>query len=279
MRSFALALTLVLGATCLARHAHATSCGSYPGRDVYWPFGVNPVPTDFRPWMTIDCFTLTDYPLGVCSLRADDHDVPVTLELDGDERCDTPGLYGVEPIVTFVPAEPLRPGREYALTCENREEEAEYWTFTTREDEDPAAPPDEIVIASAVHTQGDEDGCCGGGDLLELTFTDYQAAYLREGGRIDVLYPDGQAFPIIPSRLYEQVYDLDVVLPLAGGPIDLTPIAADGRRGPTTRFNPDNARRQAVYVPCAVAPRGAPLAPWLLVPFAWMHAHRRRRRR
>jgi hypothetical protein len=277
MRSFALALALVLGSTCLARQAHATSCGSYPGQ-VYWPFDAYPVPTDFRPWMTTDCFTLSDYPFGDCSLRAHDHDVPVTLELDGDDLCATPEPYGVESIVTFVPAEPLRPGRKYALTCENREPEAESWTFTTRENDDPAAPPEEVVIASAVHTQGDDDGCCGGGDLLELTFADYQAAYLAEGGRIDILYPDGQIFPIVPSRSYETIYDIDAVLPPVGGPIDFTPVAADGERGPTTRLDPESIRRQAVYVPCAIAPRGFPLALWLLVPFVWMHAHRRRRR-
>lgn len=274
MRSFALALTLVLGSTCLARQAHATSCGPAPW-EVYRPFEDIAVPTDFRPWMMTECYALDQSPLSDCSIRAHDHEVAVAIELR-DDSCGTFGPYGAHVLLTFVPAEPLRPGRRYTLDCQGAEEP---WIFTTREDDDPAAPPEQVVVASAVHTQEDEDGCCGGGDRLELKFAGHPAAYVAEGGRIEAVYPDGRIFAIIAERSFEADYeDVDAIFPLTDGPIDLTPVAADGRRGPTTRLAPADIRRQAVYVPCTVAPRGSPLALWLLVPFVWMHAHRRRRR-
>lgn len=266
MRS--LALTLVLGSTCLVRHAHATSCGPAPW-DIEWPPGTITVPTDFQPWLMIWCAVLDEFPPSDCSLRAHDHEVAVALELR-DPSCDT---YGP---LTFAPAETLRPGRRYTLACRGADVA---WSFTTREDDSRAAPPEEVVITSAVHTQEDDDGPCNVGDLLELTFAGHPATYVGEGGRIEAAYPDGRIFAIVAERSFVAGYEeVDAILPIVDGPIDFTPVAADGQRGPTTRLTPADIRRQAVYIPCAVAPHGSPLAPWLLVSVAWIRAHRRRRR-
>ena len=119
--------------------------------------------------------------------------------------------------------------------------------------------------------QGDTS-CCGVGDYLEVTFSDLSAAYLMEGGYIEVVLPDMTVATILTG-------DPTVSLPLLDGIFRFTPVAANGDRGATLEFDPDEARKEAVYLPCTVDPRRCSIGLWLLAPLAWVGARTRRRRR
>lgn len=73
-------------------------------------------------------------------------------------------------------------------------------------------------------------------------------------------------------------YEQPLELPATDGPLELTPIAANGTRGPTTRIEASEIRVEAVYIPCAVSRGQTGLGLWLLAPVLWIGSRARRRR-
>ncbi len=256
--------------------AGATSCGSNPW-DVS-SFGGEAVPIDFQPWLDMDCPDVSAAEqFGTCTLETTGSSIAVTLETSGTCEALEESVYGYSPryVASFVPAEPLMPGWTYHLTCTAWPDSD--WTFTTRPSDVPATPA-EAVSAAVRYRQDDEDGCCGGSDYLAVEFDPSAAPYLSEGGRIEVLYPTGEVIPIDARALRGAAsVGEPLALPPSLGPLVLTPIAADGARGPTTRIERDDVHVEPLYIPCAVSKGSTSLALWLLGPLLWIGARGRRR--
>lgn len=260
MRRLLPVLALATGVT-FAGHAGALTCD-------WWrwhiDFGGDEVPVDITPWVHASCGERFDN----CRLASDTHLVAVTARARGEAACELASVesaYGAEGgfLVYFTPHELLLPGQTYRLSCA---EDSEDRVLTTRANDEPAAPP-EPVLVQVRYVQGDDGGCCGGGDMLAFTMQSPWPQLLDEGGLIEVLYPNGELVPLITS----------MELPGSLGPLELTPIAADGTRGSTTRITRDDIHVEPVYIPCSVSSRGSGLAMWLLVPLLWIGAHRLRR--
>lgn len=245
-----------------AAPARALSCievawwrGPYEG---HWPTSQPsaPVPVDARLWQFSGCY---DEPMScrfVSAAQAVEVDaVPVS-------ECTSRSSKGY--IVELVPREPLLPGQTYASDCGPQPP-----TFTTREGEASAPEP---VVVREVGLDRRGDGACGSGDTLDLVLDGLGAPYLREGGRIELAYPDGSVIPVTEALL-----DNPDGLPETDGPIALTPVAIDGTRGETVRV--DKVRyNQAVYVACAVGEPSPDQALWSLLPIGWVFVARRWRR-
>lgn len=232
------------------------------------------VPVDAVLWQTPDCPYGHPPRVPACELvrYVDDEKVTsgFTVELVGDEAC-ARGSGEVDGhdsyLRRFVPDEPLIAGAEYSVICADGEGG---FTFTVRGDEEPAAPPEALTDVD-VHYTRDDEGCCGGGDFVELRIGDLDAAYLGEGGYIEIVYAGGWRYGLTRPRNGEFF-----VLPPTRDPFTLTPVAADGTRGETARTGEVDG--DLVYLPCNAAVRPTPFAPWLLAPFVWMCVHGRRRR-
>jgi hypothetical protein len=222
-------------------------------------FEVDDAPVDIRPWWRVDVCGDLDEELGSCSLVAPGHAVAVSLEC------------GEESIFRFVPEELLLPGRTYTLEC------AMGWfepsRVTTRADTAPSSPPEVVAVASAVHLQDDET-CCAW-EYVQLELAAEEPAFLREGGLIEVRRDDEWIELVIGAP--EPHADIGVEPGFER--LDLTPVAANGARGPTTTLTWDEVRRQPVYLACASTSGAPSLALWLLAPLLWIRAHGRRRRR
>lgn len=219
------------------------SCGEYGFNrsdevgQVYF-FTPDPVPIDARPWLFVDC----SEEIRDCALVSDAHAVQVDIERAQD--CDV----SLCDVVTFSPHEPLQPGHSYTLSCENFDVVGV--AITTRGDATPAVPPGEVMVDGADNDDG-----------LGLRFPPYSlsAPYLREGGRIELAYPDGGVLPIT------HIYTGDP-FPASEGPLVLTPVAADGLRGDSVTVEPTSSG-------CTISPERS--SAWLLL-FLW--ALRRSRR-
>lgn len=280
LRFLALALAFTLGWVTLERPAAALSCDMTAPWSAYWDFEA--VPVDVTPWMHVRCSPgPPEEEFGACTLVSGDHEVSITLETRGTENCDLSSddwtyRYEREYLAVFVPDAALLPGRSYTLDCEAYGADL---TLDTRASDAPASPPVEVDVTSALLAQGDDAGCCGGrGDVLELEVAEFAALpYLQEGGLIEATYPDGQVFWLVDRGRYFSG-GADIILPPTDGPVELTPVAADGQRGPTTRLGPGDIRTQAVYIPCEISSGSPSLALWLLAPMLWIAAHGRRRR-
>jgi hypothetical protein len=249
--------------------AGASSCRSFPwwqggseleSEDPYeWRASApsDPVPVDARLWQLLTC---DDEP-EPCSFVTPGH--VVTVDREPVTGCTERRRFGY--FVELVPRDLLLAGRTYANHCVPG-----LPTFTTREG--PAAPPEPVAVAAVGLDRG-LDAPCSRGERLDLVLDDIDAAYLREGGRIELGYPEGHVLPVT-----EKTYGYGEGFPASDGPITLTPVAADGTRGETVRF--DKIRyNQAVLLLCAVGEQGSWQALWSLVPIAWVFASRRRRSR
>lgn len=233
-------------------------------------------PPDVVPWMRAQCKYDADF--DDCSLVALGHEVAVTAEWIGLEACQErpyplgyDDIVGFSAIVTFVPDEPLRPGEVYTLVCGSGYDKRDHISFTVTAA--PAAPPEPVEVTEARLVRGDDEGCCAKGDVIELEIANTKALYLRQGGRIEASYPNGQVFSIERSW-----YDGGIELPGTHEDIELTPVAANGVRGATIRLTRKDVTDTGVYLPCGIAGGGGPSAAWLLVPLWWIHRARRRRR-
>jgi hypothetical protein len=276
---------LVLGCAVYlaADRAAATSClilpwdhevGSVLLGDTFQDGYTEPVavPLDAAPWRALHCYEAEVPPLSACEVvHGDDAEGPAiaaTVEVIGDEACALAGSYH-KYLVRVVPAAPLSPGAPYFVRCAD---DRFLGGFTVRDDGTPAAPPSALAVVDVHYTRGDDGGCCGrSGDVLELRIADTEAAYLREGGYIEVVYADGQHLAVVQPQNGE-FYEL----PPTRDPITLTPVAADGVRGEVVVLADFAADR--VYLACDVDQGRAPLALWLLAPLVWISAHGRRRR-
>jgi len=278
----------------------ATGCSGYCNRPTWSQTGAfwqdaDPtlkIPVDAAPWLLRPCGRQVA-PLN-CALIVDGERFPVEAEAVGAEACDL-GYYDVSQasptvIQTLHPDEPLPPGATAVLDCASDDEPytSEYYTgrygysgygygdpepltFTVRLSQIPAAPPGALNFVAIHYTRGDENQCDPGGDYLSLQI-DFDATFLREGGYIEAIYPDGQAFAII-----KPTDDGTAWLPATRGPLTLTPVAIDGQRGESLVLDEDDMTEDLVYIPgCSVDP--ANRGPGLLA-LACLLAVRRRRRR
>ena len=114
------------------------------------------------------------------------------------------------------------------------------------------------------------------------------------GGSTEVVLPPAESVPpsesvppaeseSVPLAESESVPSLSATespaLPPSFGPLELTPVAANGARGPTTRIERDDIYVEPVYIPCAVSRGSTSLALWLLGPLLWIGTRGRRRAR
>lgn len=256
---------------CAPGAARATSCvtPAWQGRDGALTV-TEDVPVDAHLWRYLHCgldpmpCTLEGYGFATTEL------VRPASNCD-DDRFDQ---IGFGEFVEYIPLQPLVPDRTYTLKCpfSTVHEEVEEQTFTTRASDAPSAPPQDVELREIRIKRGDDGGCCGSGDELVVALDGLDAPYLLEGGRIELLYSTGEVFPIDKNS------DSELLLPLPDGPLELTPVAANGVRGEVLRIEPEDiGEREAVYIPCAVGQRHFGAALWLFVPLLWIAGRRRRR--
>ena len=248
------------------------------------------IPVDAAPWLLRPCDHRVA-PLD-CSLIVDGERISVVDESVGGEACDLdyysdlPQAYPTV-IQTLHPSQPLAPGATAVLDCEGDDDpySSEYYTsnsyyfsygdpgpqsFTVRASQIPAAPPGALGFVAIHYTRADENQCGPKGDYLAVQI-DFDAEYLREGGYVEAIYPDGQALAI-----FEPTDDGTAWLPGTRGPLTLTPVAIDGQRGESVVIDEDDMTEDLVFIPgCSVDP--TPRAPGLLA-LTWLLAVRRRRR-
>lgn len=181
------------------------------------------------------------------------------------------GDAGFGEFVEYVPRDPLVAGQTYTLTCPSGVDSEGRNQFTVGDA--TAAPPQPVALREARIERGTDGGCCPGDvDQLLLRLDGLDAPYLREGGWIELQYPTGEVIPI------SVLEDSPIRLPPTAGPLEFTPVAANGARGETLRLEPDEiGDREAVYIPCAVGSRRFGPVMWLLVPLLWVSVRRRRR--
>ena len=211
-----------------------------------------PVPVDARLWQFFSCY----YELEPCSFTSEAH----TVQVDRVQvsECTREGRGR---IVELVPREPLWAGHTYTNGCAYSEQ-----SFTTREG--AAAAPEPVRVTEIGLDRG-QDGPCSRGDRLDLVLAGLDAAYLREGGRIELTYPEGHVLPVTEKTLSFDGF------PETDGPITLTPVAVDGARGEAVRVE-EIRYNQAVLVPCAVGEPGPWHALWVVGPLLWLARRRRR---
>ena len=220
------------------------------------------VPVDAHPWLLLDCHReVTD-----CSFVAEDHAVSVDVVRLGE----CPSRRAKRQTLEFAPQEPLLPGRAYTLECSEPSSLYDA-SITTRASEAPASPPSAVVVREA-WIEREPDALCSAADPLRLALDELDVPYLLEGGRIEVAYPDGQIFPLTADYTDDGRY-----LPTTQGPLELTPVAADGSRGETVRTG-ELRYREAVYIPCSVAGEQSPWALCVLAPVLAIGVANRRRR-
>lgn len=267
MRLSSIIISVCAVVTALAsRPAAALSCAGPPWA---WQPGSyereGDFPVDTIWWEQRSCASL-ERPSG-CRLTASGEMIPIEVEVVGEGACSLEEDFGDSAmvIIHYVPGEPLTPGRTYTFDCENEGP----WGDVTIGSK-PASAPGSLADVEARGIRSD-DGCCSFGDYIELT-VDAEAAYLKEGGYVEAKYENGQVF-----ALGVEAGDEVMRVPDTRGPLELTPVAADGTRGETRRF--EEVPRELVYLPCMVTERPSPLALWLVAPLLWIGAHGRRRRR
>ncbi len=236
------------------------------------------VAVDAHPWRVESCYGGAPAGLSDCVLIDEEAADTIAVEASarGTENCDVP--YEDLPdhgalhfIRTFTPAQPLTAGHVYRLDCNDNFE----GTVHVRKDDAPAAAPVALELTGAYYSR-DGNGCCGWGDSIDFRIGDLEADYLRDGGYIEATYADGYTYVITAEA---SVGDDVLSLPATRGTIALTPVSATGERGETVEIDGGEIDGDLVYMPCTIAARTSPAALWLLVPFVWIAAHGRRRRR
>ena len=227
---------------------------------------VSLVAADAWPWSYESCGARV---LKACVLQAGDEVIPVEVRTVGEEVCagpESPLADDLSPgyIRYLVPARPLVRGAEHTLVCEGDDIGQAVHVLADSE----SAPPGKLAIGDA-HVRQSDGGCCGGGDYLEVELTGASESSANDGGYIEVVYSSGHVLVL------DHVWS-PVELPPTEGTIAFTPVAADGERGETVRLEPGEVHWDAVYLPCAVDPRGGALGLWLLAPLLWMRGRGRR---
>lgn len=257
---------------CAPKSAGATSCfePAWAGRDGAL-LVTEDVPPDAHLWRYFHC-GLDPQP---CTLEHGGF-VGATEIIRHGSNCDDDrrGLIGFGELVEYVPQQPLGAGQTYTLKCPltTVHEEVAEQTFTVRASDSPSAAPEDLELREIRIKRGDDGGCCGSGDELIVALDGLDAPYLREGGRIELLYSTGEVFPIGMDA------ESELLLPLPEGPLELTPVAANGVRGTVLRIEPEDiGQREAVYIPCSVGQRHFGAALWLFAPVLWIAGRRRRR--
>ncbi len=232
------------------------------------------VSVDAVPWLVESCPYEGTPQLFDCTLVREGETIAVTSEIIGGEACglsrDEAVADGTSFMRRFVPATLLTPGASYELDCGGNENSF-YRTLRVRGDETPAASP-ELAGVDARYSR-DDNGCCGHGDDIEVRVADSDAAFLREGGYLEVAYPNGQVFA------YVEPEEDRFVIPATRGLVTITPISASGARGEAAEVDGGEIDGDLVYSACSVMARGAPAALYLVLPLLWICGHGARRRR
>ncbi|MDC0674533.1 hypothetical protein [Nannocystis radixulma] len=270
------------------RPAAALSCDGPPWEDEWSMPGslhdsTAEFPLDAQFWELRGC--AYDFaPPSECRLERGDDVIPVAVEVDGAEHCNVePSYVGgdnfPDALVRYVPERPLLPERSYVLVCDANgpapnDEQGQYTFVRSRLDPAPAAAPGSLDDIGLEFKRGDE-GCCESGSYLDLRL-DLEQPWLLEGGYVEVLYDDGQVFAV---REPDSNWSSAIEMPPTKGGLELTPVAADGTRGETRRFDRGDYDRELIYTPCAVTGHASPLALWLFAPLLWIGTLGRRRRR
>lgn len=290
--SSSLARAAAVGLASLAGGCYGYEVGCYRPWSQFGGFwsadsDAHAIPVDAAPWLLRPCGHPTPED---CALVIDGVRVPVEFDNVGGDACDL-GYYdqlsqGRPTVIqTLRPGEALPPGATATLDCDADDNRytAEYYDSSgyysysqfepiprlrIRNDAVPAAPPGSLADLAVHYTRGDPNICAG--DYLALD-VDFDAPFLREGGYIEAVYPNGQVIAI-----HEPHADGLAWLPGTRGPLTLTPVAIDGQRGEPVRIDEGDMTADAVYIPgCSVDP--APRASGLLA-LLWLLAVRRRRR-
>lgn len=257
------------------------------------------IPVDAAPWLLRTCAN-RGIPPG-CALVVDGVEVRVRPEINGQDAC---GLDDEEAIAAeggpaviqhLRPQDPFPPGALVTLDCGDDDEEPGYYWYNQddgyfnysyswgfdglqgspqlriRASSEPAAAPGELTVIELHYTRGDPyDSCIV--DTLEVK-VDFGAQFLKEGGYVEVTYPNGEVFQF--SRPND---DGVAVLPAAREVLRFTPVAIDGERGETIEVGPDQFTGDRVYIPsCAVDPEQGAGAAGLLALTVLAVARRRRR--
>lgn len=294
-RSRWLALTgATLGLTTTGCEVGYCDLHTWSQNGAFWDRTDDPslkIPVDAAPWLLRPCGSQVA-PLD-CALVIDGERISVDVDNVGEETCDY-SYYSFPQaprrvIQTLRPVQPLPPGATAVLDCASDDDRytSEYYgergyffsyygddpppqTFAVRLSQIPAAPPGALTYVAIHYTRGDENQCGSEGDYLALQI-DFDATFLREGGYVEAIYADGQAFAI-----FKPTDDGTAWLPATRSPISLTPVAIDGQRGETIVLDEDDMTEDLVYIPgCSVDPTDR--GPGLLA-LAWLLAARRRRR-
>ena len=264
-----------------AERAGATSCDGPPWDSAYLGSLDSEeftVAVDAHPWRVESCYGGASQALSDCVLTDEETEDTIAVEASarGTENCDVPyedlPHHGaLQFIRTFTPAQPLTAGHAYRLDCNDNFQ----GTVHVREDAAPAAAPAVLELVDPYYSR-DGNGCCGWGDSIDFRIGDPKADYLRDGGYIEATYADG--YTHVLTMLWNDGDDT-LSLPATRKTIALTPVSATGERGETVEIDGGEIDGDLVYIPCTIAARTSPAALWMLVPFFWIAAHGRRRRR
>ncbi|PCC69735.1 hypothetical protein SAMN02745121_04160 [Nannocystis exedens] len=285
-RRFVLVACLTLGLWARPDPVEARSCASWGwgtdyGSAMFFD-GQVAVPVDVLPWMVMRCADIEAAVPDDCALVAGDTRIEVTVELRGASVCESEEAETFDVVAQFVPAEPLAPGEIYELDCgafaEYAEDSRSPGTLHVRADDEPAAPPVALGELEAREVRSEPQSCgltgfatCEIPDYIALSI-DFSAEYFRQGGYVEAAYADGQLVAVSGSDP-----DLEAKIPPGPGPIALTPVAADGTRGPTVMLDEaDIAPDLDGGSGCTVGSGGIAPALWLLGPLAWSFRRRRR---
>ncbi|MCY1061008.1 hypothetical protein [Nannocystis sp. SCPEA4] len=265
---FVVLATVLLGAPGRAR---ATTCAEPEWQRRGELSVTEDVPVDAHVWRFFHC----GFEPEACTLTADGF-LGVAEVIDIGSNCSDDGtdLVGFGELVEYVPQQPLVAGRTYTLKCPVTSVwgDVEEQVFTVRTSDTPSAAPEDVELREIRIKRGQDGGCCTNGDELLVALDGLDAPYLREGGRIELRYATGEVFPIGTDA------EPEFLLPLPDGPLELTPVAANGVRGTVLRIEPEDiGEREAVYIPCSVGQRHFGAALWLLAPLLWIAGRRRRR--
>lgn len=280
---------LILGVAGSTAVGLTTGCGGYcPGFS--WsqrsPAWVDlEIPVDATPWLVRPC-DHRNAPFD-CALVVGDATIPVKTRTTG--ACDGSESVGFTQtaIQTLRPEAPLPPGATLTLDCDHPDVDEYDWEYYTYGDYSPpetpftlrvraspvpAAPPGALDHLELQYTRDDPNLSCTGGDYIEVRI-DFDAIFLRQGGYVEVVYPNGQVLEFSRKNVPGAA-----ALPPSRGLLKFTPVAIDGERGETVIVDASQIPEELVYLPgCGIHP--APPASALLAPIAGLALVRRRRGR
>lgn len=255
--------------------AAAYSCGSETWdvlRGSQAPTGIVEIPIDGHLWWYGHCGSRPSGSLEDCALVRGDQRIGFTIEIDGEAVCELPEeelLPDTEAEVIFhlIPEDTLVSSTIYTVDCESFT--VPWDELTTRANGVPSIVPPTLPAVEVRNRRGD-DGCCPPGDHLSVEFEGLEQQFLDDGGYIEIAYPSGQRMP------FGSTWFTLNKLPMTEGPIELTPVAADGQRGETVRV--EDIRSDLVYVACSLVKGSSGQGLWILAAIAWIGVGARRRR-